>query len=76
MQLHTSPTLCIYPFDDDRSFAVKRIPFSEDAGNRVLVGRSCKSETTPTEENGFFNSKVLSRKHAEIWSEHGKVSRE
>ncbi|KAL0952714.1 hypothetical protein HGRIS_006949 [Hohenbuehelia grisea] len=73
MQLHSSPILCIYPFDGDRSFTTKRIPLTDDGKYHVTVGRDCTSTTTPTAQNGFFESKVLSRKHAEIWSEHGTI---
>ncbi|KAL1928527.1 hypothetical protein VTP01DRAFT_2883 [Rhizomucor pusillus] len=39
----------------------------------VKVGRQTSSKTQPGPFNGYFDSKVLSRTHAEIWSEHGKV---
>lgn len=40
----------------------------------VKVGRQTSSKTQPGPFNGYFDSKVLSRTHAEIWSEHGKVN--
>lgn len=30
-------------------------------------------KTIPGERNGFFDSKVLSRQHAEVWEEGGKI---
>ncbi|KAI7882434.1 hypothetical protein K492DRAFT_236062 [Lichtheimia hyalospora FSU 10163] len=40
---------------------------------RIRIGRQTSSKTTPGPLNGYFDSKVLSRTHAEIWSEEGKV---
>jgi hypothetical protein len=40
----------------------------------LRVGRQTNAKTVPTPMNGFFDSKVLSRQHAEIWAERsGKV---
>ncbi|CAJ0643498.1 16417_t:CDS:10 [Entrophospora sp. SA101] len=38
-------------------------------GEPLKIGRSINKSTTPSETNGFFDSKVLSRSHAEIWFE-------
>ena len=38
----------------------------------IQIGRNC-SKTSPTTENGVFDSKVLSRQHAEIYLTSGKV---
>src|SRR6185369_12632143 len=35
----------------------------------IKIGRSINKLTTPSDSNGFFDSKVLSRSHAEIWFE-------
>src|SRR6266511_3373842 len=32
----------------------------------IKIGRSINKSTTPSDSNGFFDSKVLSRSHAEI----------
>ncbi|KAK9385404.1 hypothetical protein V1515DRAFT_608554 [Lipomyces mesembrius] len=37
--------------------------------NTMLLGRQMNSRTIPTPENGFFDSRVLSRQHAEIWAD-------
>lgn len=40
----------------------------------VRIGRQTNAKTVPTPTNGFFDSKVLSRQHAEIWADRsGKV---
>ncbi|KAI9840255.1 MAG: hypothetical protein M1838_004147 [Thelocarpon superellum] len=40
----------------------------------LRIGRQTNAKTLPTPMNGFFDSKVLSRQHAEIWSDRqGKI---
>lgn len=40
----------------------------------LKIGRQTNAKTVPTPHNGFFDSKVLSRQHAEIWADrNGKV---
>lgn len=40
----------------------------------LRIGRQTNAKTVPTPVNGFFDSKVLSRQHAEIWSDRqGKI---
>ncbi|KAI7856128.1 hypothetical protein BDC45DRAFT_504370 [Circinella umbellata] len=39
----------------------------------LRIGRQTSSKTAPGPLNGYFDSKVLSRTHAEIWSEKNKV---
>lgn len=47
------------------------VPFFPDV---LRVGRQTNAKTVPTPTNGFFDSKVLSRQHAEVWAErNGKV---
>jgi hypothetical protein len=41
---------------------------------RVKIGRQTNARTVPAEGNGYFDSKALSRHHAEVWEEGGKVS--
>jgi pSer/pThr/pTyr-binding forkhead associated (FHA) protein len=42
--------------------------------NVLQIGRQMNSNTLPTPQNGYFDSKVLSRQHAEIWADlNGKV---
>ena len=42
------------------------IPFAPDV---LKIGRQTNAKTVPTPLNGYFDSKVLSRAHAEIWAE-------
>ncbi|RHZ51957.1 hypothetical protein Glove_467g15 [Diversispora epigaea] len=65
----SSITLILEPLND--TFTTKRIVLV--FGTIIKVGRTTNKNTAPTEINGYFDSKVLSRTHAEIWSEHGKV---
>ncbi|KAI8627909.1 hypothetical protein F5Y19DRAFT_158757 [Xylariaceae sp. FL1651] len=47
------------------------VPFSPDT---LRIGRQTNAKTVPTPINGFFDSKVLSRQHAEIWADRqGKI---
>ncbi|KAL4808815.1 hypothetical protein BDV18DRAFT_90318 [Aspergillus unguis] len=41
----------------------------------LRIGRQTNAKTVPTSKNGFFDSKVLSRQHAEVWADRssGKV---
>ncbi|KAL0144833.1 hypothetical protein V8B55DRAFT_1456302 [Mucor lusitanicus] len=40
---------------------------------KIRIGRQTSSKTAPTAFNGYFDSKVLSRQHAEIWCDKTKV---
>ena len=42
------------------------VPYSPDV---LKIGRQTNAKTVPTPVNGYFDSKVLSRTHAEIWAE-------
>lgn len=64
------PALYLYPLND--SFIPKHI--SLVGPQRVKIGRQTNAKTVPAERNGYFDSKVLSRQHAEVWEENGKVS--
>lgn len=47
------------------------VPYYPDS---LRIGRQTNVKTVPTPSNGFFDSKVLSRQHAEIWADrNGKV---
>jgi hypothetical protein len=63
------PALYLYPLNAD-SF-VKHINLTNN--QRVKIGRQTNARTVPAENNGYFDSKVLSRQHAEVWEEGGKV---
>jgi hypothetical protein len=63
------PALYLYPLND--TFVPKHI--SLIGGQRVKIGRQTNAKTVPAERNGYFDSKVLSRQHAEVWEESGKI---
>ncbi|KAI0689165.1 hypothetical protein BC835DRAFT_1283558 [Cytidiella melzeri] len=63
------PALYLYPLND--SFIPKHISLIN--GQRVKIGRQTNAKTVPAERNGYFDSKVLSRQHAEVWEEAGKI---
>ncbi|EPS30450.1 hypothetical protein PDE_05401 [Penicillium oxalicum 114-2] len=47
------------------------VPFFPEV---LRIGRQTNAKTVPTPVNGFFDSKVLSRQHAEIWADKsGKI---
>lgn len=47
------------------------VPFYPET---LRIGRQTNNKTVPTPVNGFFDSKVLSRQHAEIWADaNGKI---
>ncbi|KAH9918701.1 uncharacterized protein BXZ73DRAFT_52796 [Epithele typhae] len=63
------PALYLYPLND--SFVPKHISLVNS--QRVKIGRQTNAKTVPAERNGYFDSKVLSRQHAEVWEENGKI---
>lgn len=69
VQQHPLPALYLYPLND--SFIPKHIHLPQ--GQRIKIGRQTNAKTAPGERNGFFDSKVLSRQHAEVWEESGKI---
>ncbi|PPQ84096.1 hypothetical protein CVT25_002177 [Psilocybe cyanescens] len=62
------PALYLYPLND--TWAPKHIALTN---LHTKIGRQTSSKTAPGERNGFFDSKVLSRQHAEVWEEGGKI---
>ncbi|CAG8677777.1 8624_t:CDS:2, partial [Dentiscutata erythropus] len=53
------------------TFSTKRICLSDNTP--VKIGRITNKNTHQTQTNGYFDSRVLSRTHAEIWKDNGKV---
>lgn len=43
------------------------VPMAPDPPQKI--GRQTNNKTTPKQDNGYFDSKVLSRQHAEIWAD-------
>ncbi|RKF64501.1 putative fha domain-containing protein [Erysiphe neolycopersici] len=60
------PVLCLVSMNG--TFARKEIsvPLYPES---VRIGRQTNTKTAPTPSNGYFDSKVLSRQHAELWSD-------
>ncbi len=72
-QISTEPSALLALLPMNGTFERKQInvPFFPDV---LRVGRQTNAKTVPTPLNGFFDSKVLSRQHAEVWAErNGKV---
>jgi hypothetical protein len=68
-QQQFTSTLYLYPLND--SFVPKHIVLLPQ--QRIKIGRQTNAKTVPGERNGYFDSKVLSRQHAEVWEQDGKV---
>jgi len=56
---------------NEKSHVIKTIDLFD--GTPVKIGRQVNSKTAPSLGNGYFDSKVLSRNHAEIWYDGGKI---
>ena len=68
------PSLHLYPLND--TFIPKQVSlYPPGPQNRIKIGRQTNAKTVPAPNNGYFDSKVLSRAHAEVWCEGGKVRR-
>lgn len=66
------PALHLHPLND--TFIPKQISlFPPGPHNRIKIGRQTNAKTAPAPNNGYFDSKVLSRMHAEVWAEGNKV---
>lgn len=63
------PLLILQPLND--TFLPKSVPLPPNTA--VRIGRQTNAKTQPHPSNGYFDSKVLSRAHAEVWSDAGKV---
>lgn len=62
----------LYLYSDHGAFVTKRLPLLNN--RRVKIGRQMGTRVLAGELNGLFDSRVLSRQHAEAWEEGGKVS--
>jgi len=65
----TTPALYLYPLN--HTFDPKHIALI--LRQRVKIGRQTNGKTVPAERNGYFHSQALSRQHAEVWEQDGKV---
>ncbi|KAI1337139.1 hypothetical protein F5Y15DRAFT_162502 [Xylariaceae sp. FL0016] len=65
------PVLCLLSLNGTFERKNISVPFSPDT---LRIGRQTNAKTVPTPINGFFDSKVLSRQHAEIHADRqGKI---
>jgi hypothetical protein len=75
------PSLHLWPIQE--TFTMKmihlpegqRVSFSrvQRGSRQIKIGRQTNNKTVPGERNAYFDSKVLSRTHAEIWEQNDKV---
>jgi hypothetical protein len=66
-----TPVLHLTPINGTFERKTLRVPFYPDV---IRLGRQTNKQTIPTAQNGYFDSKVLSRQHAEVWADRsGKI---
>jgi pSer/pThr/pTyr-binding forkhead associated (FHA) protein len=66
-----SPVLYLLSMNGTFERKTIQVPYFPET---MRIGRQTNAKTVPTPANGFFDSKVLSRQHAEIWADrNGKV---
>lgn len=67
----TAAILHLLPMNGTFERKTITVPFFPDV---LRIGRQTNNKTIPTPLNGYFDSKVLSRQHAEIWADrNGKI---
>lgn len=57
----------------NKSFQTRTLELRDKV--RIRIGRQTSQKTSPTAYNGYFDSKVLSRQHAEVWCDKSRVSK-
>ncbi|PPQ91336.1 hypothetical protein CVT25_003718, partial [Psilocybe cyanescens] len=62
------PALYLYPLND--TWALKHIA---PTNLHSKIGRQTSLKTAPGKRNRFYDRKVLSRQHGEVWEEGGKI---
>jgi hypothetical protein len=66
-----TPVLFLTPMNGTFERKTIQVPFYPDV---IRIGRQTNAKSIPTPTNGYFDSKVLSRQHAEVWSDrNGKI---
>ncbi|KAL7415017.1 hypothetical protein BDY24DRAFT_280521 [Mrakia frigida] len=63
------PSLHLYPTSVD-SIGPRTIYLPPD-GNRIKIGRGTSAKTSPEQGNAYFDTKVFSRAHADVWQSNG-----
>ncbi|ORY19708.1 hypothetical protein BCR34DRAFT_471208 [Clohesyomyces aquaticus] len=70
-QQENSAILHLIPMNGTFERKTITVPYFPDV---LRIGRQTNNKTIPTPLNGYFDSKVLSRQHAEIWADrNGKI---
>lgn len=70
-QLESTAVLYLTPLNGTFEKKTMIVPIYPDV---LRIGRQTNQKTIPTPTNGYFDSKVLSRQHAEVWSDlDGKI---
>ncbi|KAK4683670.1 hypothetical protein P7C73_g6563, partial [Tremellales sp. Uapishka_1] len=67
------PSLHLWPVTDHFIMKMIHLPDHQRDVRQIKIGRQTNNKTVPGERNAYFDSKVLSRLHAEIWQESGKM---
>ncbi|KAJ7051456.1 hypothetical protein C8F01DRAFT_999289, partial [Mycena amicta] len=62
------PALYLLPLDNS-FYPPKRIPLTGTSSGVIRIGRQLNAKSSPSADNGVFESRVLSRQHAEVWLE-------
>ena len=65
------PALYLYPLND--SFFIPKQIVLASPGRRVFLGRKTGTSPPPDETQVYFDSSVVSRRHAEVWQEGNKA---
>ena len=58
--------LMLLPLNHSFETKIIPLPYYPDT---LRIGRQTNAKTLPSSTNGYFDSKVLSRQHAEVWAE-------
>ena len=65
------PVLSLLSLNGSFDHKIISVPFYP---HTLYIGRQFNAKTVPTPVNGFFDSKVVSRRHAEVWADaNGKI---
>ncbi|KAJ7171177.1 hypothetical protein C8R46DRAFT_948258, partial [Mycena filopes] len=64
------PVLRLKPLEDSARFLAKQITLCP--GERIEIARSSRTKRS-TENNGYFDSSIISQRHAEIWAEGDRI---
>lgn len=71
VQQQAPVTLCLAPLNGTFDKKQIKLPIAPET---MRIGRQTNAKTVPQKNNGFFDSKVLSRQHAEVWADNnGRV---